>query len=158
MNSKETLHSLDPKEFRNYQGGYFRTLVSPEDSGQSLAILDLVLPRGAEPPPHIHTREDETFYVLEGELQVRIGETLHTLKSGEAIFAPRNVPHSFKIVTETARIVNLITPGSLWSYFMAFSEPCKDTPRVTPPQGPPPQEYIQAMMTALTQDHELKFV
>ena len=145
-------------ELRNYQGGYFKTLISPAESGNSLAILDLVLPAGAEPPPHIHTQEDETFLLLEGSLEVHIGDTLTVLKPGEAIFAPRNIPHSFRILTEKARLINLITPGSLWSYFIEFSEPCVGEPQVVKSLQPPPAEHIQAMLGVLTGKYLLKFI
>jgi quercetin dioxygenase-like cupin family protein len=146
------------RAFRNYQGGYFKTLISPEESGGSLAILDLVLPSGAEPPPHIHTQEDETFLLMEGKLEVRIDNTLNVLEAGDAIFAPRNVPHSFRIVGEKARIINLITPGTLWAYFMAFSEPCTGEPQVTKSLQPPPPEHIQSMLGVLTNLYKLKFL
>jgi quercetin dioxygenase-like cupin family protein len=143
--------------FRNYQGGYFSTLISPEQSAGTLAILEFVLPAGAEPPPHIHTLEDETFYVLEGVLEVRIGETLHVLTAGDTIFAPRNIAHSFKIATEKARFLNLITPGTLWAYFMAFSEPCEGEPGVAKSLQPPTPEQIQSMLGVLTNLYHLKF-
>ena len=153
-----SIHSLQDHPFRNYQGGYFKTLISPEQSGGSLAILDLTLPAGAEPPPHIHTLEDETFYVLDGELQLRVGDTLVLLKAGEAVFAPRNVPHSFKILTDSARFINLITPGTLWAYFMAFSEPCEVEPKIKQLLQPPPPEHIQSMLSVLTNLYQLKFI
>ena len=144
--------------FRNYQGGYFSTLISPDQSAGTLAILEFVLPAGAEPPPHIHTLEDETFYVLEGSLEVRVGKTLSVLKAGDAIFAPRNMAHSFKIVTEKARFLNLITPGTLWAYFMAFSEPCDGEPSVAKTLQPPTPEQIQSMLGVLTNLYQLKFI
>ena len=144
--------------FRNYQGGYFKTLVSPDESAGSLAILDLTLPAGAEPPPHIHTQEDETFYVVEGILEVRIGDTLTVLNAGDAIFAPRNVQHSFRVLTSKARFLNLITPGTLWAYFIAFSEPCMGEPQVSMSLQPPPPEHIQSMLSVLTNLYQLKFV
>ena len=153
----KTITPTEAHAYRSYQGGYFRTLISPEESAGSLAILDLVLPSGAEPPPHIHTQEDETFVVLEGELEVRIGNTLRVLKPGDAIFAPRNVRHSFRILTGTARLLNLITPGTLWAYFMAFSEPSAGEPQVAKSLQPPPPEHIQSMLSVLTNLYQLKF-
>ncbi|MEJ1237402.1 cupin domain-containing protein [Chryseolinea sp. T2] len=155
---KKSIAQTERHAFRNYQGGYFKTLISPEQSGGSLAILDLVLPAGAEPPPHIHTQEDETFVVLEGKMEVRIGNASVKLEAGESIFAPRNVPHSFKILGEKARLLNLITPGTMWAYFMAFSEPCVGEPKVTKSLQPPSPEQIQSMISVLTNLYQLKFV
>jgi len=158
MTALESKNILPGSGFRNYQGGYFSTLVSPEQSGGTMALLDLVLPRGAEPPPHIHTNEDETFYLLEGQLEVRVGDTLTVLNKGEAIFAPRNIAHSFRILTTQARIVNLITPGTLWNYFIEFSEPCVGEPSVVTVVSPPPIEYIRSMVSVLTNQYHLKFI
>ncbi len=159
MKQKESESISQQKRlFRNYQGGYFSTLISPEQSAGTLAILEFVLPAGAEPPPHIHTLEDETFYVIEGSLEVRIGETLSLLKAGDIIFAPRNIAHYFKIVTEKARFLNLITPGTLWAYFMAFSEPSEGEPSVAKSLQPPTPEQIQSMLGVLTNFYQLKFV
>lgn len=156
--NSEVVGAMQDYEFRNYQGGYFKTLISPDESDNSLAILDLVLPAGAEPPPHIHTQEDETFVLLEGGLEVRIGDTLSVLKPGDAIFAPRNIQHSFRILTEKARLLNLITPGTLWSYFMEFSQPCTGEPQVAKSLQPPPAEHIEAMLKVLTGKYQLKFI
>jgi len=77
-------------DYRYYNGGYFRTLLSPEQTNNAMALIEFTLPKGAEPPLHIHQDEDESFYILEGELKVRIGDAVTTLKPGEAIFAPRD--------------------------------------------------------------------
>jgi quercetin dioxygenase-like cupin family protein len=130
-------------DFRNYQGGYFKTLLSPEQSGGEMAVLDLVLPKGAEPPPHIHEKEDESFYVLEGIIDFYIAGKLTRIAAGEFIFAPRNVPHYFKIISETSRIITIMTPGDLWNYFMEFSEPCKGEPATTPMQPRNQEELVQ---------------
>src|SRR4051812_21271870 len=74
---------------RAYQGGFFRVLVSPEQTDGSLAIIDITLPKGSEPPRHMHTREDETFYIIDGSVQFEIGDTVIDGKVGQAVFAPR---------------------------------------------------------------------
>ena len=49
-------------------------------------------------PPHVHTKEDEIFKVLEGELEVTVGDSTTILKAGDLAFAPKNIPHSWKVV------------------------------------------------------------
>lgn len=143
--------------YRNYNGGYFKTLISPEQSGGGLAVLDMVLPRGAEPPLHVHEKEDETFYILEGAVRFVIDGTPHTLDAGSALFAPRGIRHYFEILTDTARILTVLTPGDFWNYFMEFSEPCEGAPRVTAPVLPTP-EQIQHMAERLSGRYGLSLV
>lgn len=130
-------------EFRLYQGGYFRTLLSPEKSGGQMAILDMVLPKGAEPPLHVHQNEDEAFYLLEGELEVTIAGKSYLLKAGDSCFAPRNIPHHFRIQTDSVRMLNIMTPGGLWNYFTEFSEPGNGTPVISQPQLRSPEELMK---------------
>lgn len=143
--------------YRSYHGGHFKTLLSPEQSGGGLAMLDMVLPKGAEPPPHIHENEDETFYMLEGIVELVINGTAHTLLPGAALFAPRRIPHYFKILTDTARIITIMTPGDLWNYFIEFSKPCAEIPGITSPE-PPTAEQIRYMTERLSDRYHLKLL
>ncbi|MBX2922967.1 MAG: cupin domain-containing protein [Chitinophagaceae bacterium] len=143
--------------YRGYHGGYFKTLLSPMQSGGELAILDMVLPKGAEPPPHIHEKEHETFYILEGTVEFVINGTAHVLVPGAALFAPRQAPHYFKILTATARIITIMTPGDLWHYFVEFSEPCNEIPQITSPEPPTP-EQIRYMAERLSSRYHLNLL
>lgn len=133
--------------FRNYQGGYFKTLISPAQTGGELALLDMVLPKGSEPPPHVHAKEDESFYVLEGEVSFYINKMQFRLRAGESLFAPRMVPHFFKIITESARMLTILSPGDFWNYFVEFSEPCTTTPKLMNPVPPTQEQLIRLIET-----------
>ncbi|MBX3254868.1 MAG: cupin domain-containing protein [Chitinophagaceae bacterium] len=152
------MEQLQTVRYRSYQGGYFQTLISPGDTGNTLALIEFTLPRGAEPPPHIHTQEDEAFCVLDGEINVMVGETQTILKKGEALFAPRHIPHSFKILTEKATLMNLITPGTLWNYFIAFSEPLSERTVTVSAPAAPPAENIKAMLEVITHVYKVNFL
>lgn len=143
--------------YRSYQGGYFRTLIAPEVTGNALTALEFTLPKGAEPPPHVHTNEDESFYVLDGRISVAIGDTVTILEKGDAVFAPRNIPHSFKILTEQVTLINLITPGTLWNYFIAFSEPISQLPEIlsTPTL---PTDHLKVMSDQITNVYQVNFL
>jgi quercetin dioxygenase-like cupin family protein len=142
--------------FRSYMGGFYSVLISPEQNGGSFALLDMTLPKGIEPPRHTHTKEDETFYLLEGEIEFHIDDQIITAKPGDAVFAPRLVPHHFALQTPTARFLTLITPGGFANYFEAFST-STETPAVVPPQGPPPAEFISFMSTQLETSYGVLF-
>ncbi|OBX25119.1 Cupin domain-containing protein [Gelidibacter algens] len=138
---------------RSYQGGYFKILISPEQTSGNMALIDMTLPRGVEPPMHVHTREDETFYILKGNMTFVIGETVTKGVVGDAVFAPRQVPHHFVIESESARFLTLITPGQFVEYFLEFSVPADDEVKLMPPQGPPPTEIIEYMISQLKEKY-----
>ncbi|AHM58700.1 cupin [Flammeovirgaceae bacterium 311] len=145
------------KEYRSYMGGFYKIIISAEQSGGSFALLDMTLPRGVEPPRHVHTREDESFYLLEGEISFHIGEKEILAQAGQAVFAPRLVEHHFNIKTETARFLTFISPGNFASYFQEFSVPAENL-AVVPPQGPPPVEFLQYMTARLATEFGVQFI
>src|SRR5689334_10528804 len=88
------------KSVRNtfrYAGGLGTILIDGSETGGALAILEGVQRPGGEPPLHVHTREDETFYVIEGKMSVWVGGAIHHLSAGDSIFLPRGVPHTFRV-------------------------------------------------------------
>ena len=98
------------------------------------------------PPPHIHHREDEIFYVLEGEIVVSVGDRTIKGTPGTMVFLPRNVPHSFTIESEQARMLIMVTPAGLERWFKEFSVPA---PAMTlPPADEPAYGEVQRMLEA----------
>jgi len=143
--------------FRAYQGGFFKTLISPTETDGDMALIEMTLPQGVEPPTHKHTKEDETFYLLDGEMTFQVGDKVIHAKQGEAIFAPRMVPHRFVINTTSARFLTLITPGDLHNYFLEFSQPQEGEPKVVRPEGPPPADLVARIAEQLTQKYKIFF-
>src|SRR5215475_9822290 len=88
-------------------------LATGEDTNGQFALQEQVGRKGNVPPPHIHHREDETFYVLEGEMTFSIGDEMIKATPGTMVFAPRDVPHSFTIDSEQARIHVMNTPARI---------------------------------------------
>lgn len=144
--------------YRQYNGGFFKVLMSAKDSGGAMGIIDITLPAGVEPPPHIHRNEDEIFYLLEGNIRFQIGEKTVEAKPGDAVFAPRMVPHHFTIVNGHARFLNIMTPGRFLDYFIEFSSPATEAPALKPPQGPPPAEAIAHMVTRLEEAYGISLL
>jgi mannose-6-phosphate isomerase-like protein (cupin superfamily) len=73
--------------------------------------------RRAGPPRHTHTREDESFYVLTGGLQVECGEDRFEAGPGSFVFLPRNLPHTFRSIGDPVTALLIVTPGGLDEYF-----------------------------------------
>ena len=73
-----------------------RVLLDGKQTGGAFATFELLLPRGASPPLHSHP-QDETFYVLDGEVTVWVGEEPRQCRTGAMAFAPGGTPHSFHV-------------------------------------------------------------
>lgn len=152
------MEALQANGFRRYQGGYFRTLIAPEHTQNAMALIEFTLPRGAEPPLHVHQNEDETFYVLEGRLSVRVADKVTILEPGEALFAPKNTPHAFSILTDSAKLLNLITPGTLHRFFEDFSAPLNGAPAIATEAPAPDMEGIAKMVQTISQQYQVLFL
>ena len=75
------------------------------------------------PPPHLHTREDESFICLAGRLDVTLGGEEFVLNHGDYLFLPRNVVHTFRnSYAEESRIVSVVSPAGLEAYYQALGE------------------------------------
>ena len=114
-----------PARTLRFRGGLFTFHVDSSDTSGQFALVEAEGGPGAEPPPHIHRNEDELFYVLEGTLKVLRGNQEITLGPGESGFLPRNVMHTFKIMSAHARFLVYITPGGFENYFRDLGQ-CVD--------------------------------
>jgi quercetin dioxygenase-like cupin family protein len=96
-------------------------------TGGRLALLENLTAPGGGPPPHVHTREDEFFFVLDGRFEVRIGEEVHNLSPGGYAYVPRGTVHNFRNVAETpSRILVGFTPAGMEGFFCESGRPAAD--------------------------------
>lgn len=96
-----------------YAGNLFSILADKKSTGGSYGLMEVTVVQGREAPPHTHSKEDEIFYVLSGEVSFVSGEVVNEAKAGDMVFQPRGVLHSFKVKTPSARMLILFTPGGL---------------------------------------------
>lgn len=81
-------------------------------TGGAFGLVESLIAPGFSPPLHVHHREDESFYVLEGEVTMRCGERTFRATAGSFVFLPRDVPHTFVVEGGVpARMLTLLTPG-----------------------------------------------
>jgi len=119
-------------------------LATGEDTQGQFALIEAVARKGNVPPPHIQHREDETFYVLEGEMTVSAGDRTIKATPGAMVFLPRDVVHSSTIDSDQARILILATPAGIEGYFQECSVPA---PAMTlPPAVETPYGEMQKML------------
>ena len=117
-----------------------------EDTNGQYTLIEQNNEPGIGIPPHVHENEDEVFQVLEGKVEMSVGDKMTTLNAGDIIFCPKGVPHSWKVVgEEKARAMLSIFPAGLEGMFKELSEL---------PPGPPDMEKV----TAICGKYNLKFV
>jgi quercetin dioxygenase-like cupin family protein len=96
-------------------------------TGGALMLLENLTAPGGGPPPHVHTREDEFFYVLDGSFEIRIGGERHELGPGGFAYVRRGTVHSFRNTAETpGRILVGFTPGGMEGFFRESGRPATD--------------------------------
>jgi quercetin dioxygenase-like cupin family protein len=129
-----------------YSGWLLTFLATAEETRGQFALIEATARRGNVPPRHIHHREEETLYVLEGEMTVSVGDRTFKATPGTMVCLPRDVAHSFAIESEQLRMLILLTPAGLEGFFKEFSVPA---PAMTlPPANEPGYGDVQRMLEA----------
>ncbi|OON67756.1 cupin domain-containing protein [Hymenobacter sp. CRA2] len=97
--------------------------ISGKDTSGGFAVFEqLNRTPGKGTPMHVHPSQDEVFYILEGEFYFQVGSDKYALKTGDTIFLPRNVPHSWIQLSSAGRTMMTFQPaGQMEEMFVAFS-------------------------------------
>ncbi len=101
-------------------------LAPAESTGGALTVLDQVMPRRSGPPPHVHDRLHEYFYLLDGEISFQIGNEVKSARTGSMLSIPAGTVHGFAVVTETAHVLNLYTPGGFTEQISYLGTPATE--------------------------------
>ncbi|HYH61069.1 MAG TPA: cupin domain-containing protein [Solirubrobacterales bacterium] len=133
-----------------HMGSLFTWLADGESTGGSLAMAETEVRAGGEPPLHIHAREDEVFYVLEGDVVFQRGLALIEARAGDAVVLPRGIQHGFALRSETARMLVVTTPAGLEKAFREFSQPASADDEPSIPDGPPKPQAMAAYEAAFS--------
>jgi quercetin dioxygenase-like cupin family protein len=131
-----TLRQADEGEHRWFCGGGMHTWkATAAETGGAFLLFEDLLDEGKVTPLHIHPNEDETFYVLDGEILLDLDGDKQPLRTGGVAVIPRGVPHAFMVTSENARLLTLQTPGSGEAFYRQASEP------VEAGSTPPPVDF-----------------
>jgi len=107
-----------------FEGDTFYTKVSQKDTDRSLYVFESTRVKKGGPALHYHYDQDETWYVLEGEFLIKVGEETYNAKAGDTVFGPRGVPHTFaKLGEGIGRLLMIFQPaGKMEEFFIAVAE------------------------------------
>ncbi len=141
-------HKLQKPAIENavhYMAHTFSFLATGEETGGAFSLIHCYFRKGFTPPPHYHKLEDESFFILEGQIDFHIGDTRQKASAGEFIVLPRNIPHYFNLVTETAKALMFITPAGFEVFFKEFGRPAETLDLPPVPKSNPRKEMFDAM-------------
>jgi quercetin dioxygenase-like cupin family protein len=127
-----------------WQASLMEIKARAEDTGGALGVVaGTFYDQGYGPPLHVHSREDEAMYVLEGQIRFRVGDDEFVAGPGTWVWQTRGVPHTFKVESDGARALVIFTPGGLERMFEEGGVPAAES------SEPPQQEYDVEAAAAL---------
>jgi quercetin dioxygenase-like cupin family protein len=125
-------------------GDVYRFLVTGDNTHGTYAIWQAIVPPGGGPPPHVHSREEEGFYVLEGEIKIQAGDKRIVATDGMFVNMPIGLPHSFKNESsQPAKMLIMVAPAGLEQMFFEVGVPLAEGSTTA---LPPTQEEIDKLM------------
>ncbi len=130
-------------------------LLSGDQTEERFSLVWHEAPLGHSPPWHRHLGDDETFYILAGEMTFWAGDPHHPIRragEGEVLFLPRQTPHSFRVESQTARWLTVSTPAGHERFYRACGQPA---PRW---ELPPASEPDMAAVAAAAEQHGVELL
>lgn len=112
-----------------YLGGLLSIRAMAGDTEGAAGIVEERAVRGFATPPHVHSREDETLVVLDGQLEYMVDGVAGTVSAGSSVFLPRHRPHRFAVSSDEAHFLVIITPGGFEDFFWHVGTPAPE-PRI----------------------------
>lgn len=114
-------------------------------TGGGFSLAEQLLPQGSAPPVHRHTREDEAWVVLDGELEFHLADERVVTGPGTCVYGPRGLAHTFLVRSETARLLTLLSPGAAEDFFHSTGRPAQ-AGTLPPPEAPDMAALVSAMV------------
>ena len=108
-------------------GHLFSNLAASEETAGALCVAEVTMRPGMEPPPHVHRREAELLFILDGTLEGFCGDTPICARPGELVVLPKDKPHGWRVSAGkdgiSARALLILVPGATGEYFRRQSIP-----------------------------------
>jgi quercetin dioxygenase-like cupin family protein len=127
-----------------------------DDTAGQLTIVEITAPPGLEVPLHVHRRDDEGFWILEGNVTFEVGGNVIEAHAGDYLFGPRDIPHRYTVGNDGCRMLFITVPGGLEDLIRDTSEPAPSRSLPPPPDPPDPAEMER--LSALVAKRGYEFV
>jgi quercetin dioxygenase-like cupin family protein len=125
-------------------GDHYTIKASGEDTGGAFTLIEVLVPPRSGPPPHVHSREDEAFYVLEGEFEVYIDNQRLTAGPGSWVTLAKGSLHYFKNIGQSrGKMLILATPAGLDEFFLEAGRVATDA---SPESGAATSKDIERLL------------
>ncbi len=108
-----------------YKGILLTHLAGESDTGGAFDFVVAKITKGTEPPPHVHSQEDEFMYILDGSVRFYTDGQVFEVGAGECMFLPKGKPHAFLIQSDELHNIALITPGGFMNAVSRMHEPAQ---------------------------------
>jgi quercetin dioxygenase-like cupin family protein len=149
----DQMTALEPLAVSSNKGDarwWFGTLAviktTAAETGGQVTIIDVTNPPGFEGPLHVHHRDDEGFWILEGSATLKVGDTTIEASAGDYVFAPRDIPHRYTVGDAGCRMLFIMVPGGMEDVVRATSEPAASLTLPPPPEEEPDIDAIKAIV------------
>jgi len=139
-------------EARWWFGALAEIKATAADTGGLMSIVEVTEPPGSEAPLHVHHRDDEGFWVLDGEVTFYVGDTTIEASAGDYVFGPRDIPHRFTVGDRGCRMLFVLVPGGIEDVIRATSEPAASRTLPPPAEHEPSAEEIE-QIKAIVKEH-----
>jgi mannose-6-phosphate isomerase-like protein (cupin superfamily) len=116
-----------------------------EQTGGSYSLVEILAPEGYGSVLHVHHREDEGFWILEGELTFCVGDQTIKAHPGSFLFGPKDVPHAFTVDSGPARLLFVLSPAGFEDLVREMGEPARALTVPPQPEAPPDEAEMQQM-------------
>jgi mannose-6-phosphate isomerase-like protein (cupin superfamily) len=137
--------SSDEGEARWWFGTLAVIKTTAAETGGQLTIIDVTNPPGWEAPLHVHHRDDEGFWILEGSATIEVGDTTIEVGAGDYAFGPRDIPHRYTVGDSGCRMLFIMVPGGMEEVVRATSEPAPSRTLPPPPEAEPTPEEVERL-------------
>lgn len=118
---------------------------SAETTDNTVAVIEFLWPEGGGSPLHVHRREDEWFYVIDGEITFWVGGETIVAPAGSFVYGPRDVPHTFVVTSPQARFLMVTEPAMFADFVRTLSVPAEELTLPPASYEPPDPERMTAV-------------
>ena len=154
--TEQTTQRLEPAVVRSSEGearwwfgGLAEIKATAADTGGRMTIVEVTQHPGAEAPLHVHYRDDEGCWVLEGEVTFEVGDQTIEASAGDYVFGPRDIPHRFTVGDQGCRMLFILVPGGIEDLIRATSEPAPSRTLPPPPEAEPTPGEMEGLKAVI---------